>query len=275
VFVGGIPLTISEKEFREYFEDFGKVTEVLIMKDKLTGHPRGFGFVSFEDEDTVDLVLEKENHDLIGKTVEVKKAEPKKQKFDSPPNMVKPQFNVPPYGYQPPPYYPNYNVPQFVPSYNDFMEIQMFLNKAHQNQFVPKISSEVPYSLPPYHSPPMSPNTYNSTFKIKESTPTPNEQISKPFNFVTQDLIENEYEEKIKAVGHRQKEYPNPLPNLTSRPPLVMESSSSLFTDTPQNNIINSKKDDRHSWSGFKSESVEHSEAEQTFHRHSWSGWNL
>jgi RNA recognition motif-containing protein len=77
LFVGGIPVNISDEEFKNHFEKFGCVTEIQIVKDRNTGKSRGFGFVTFEDKEIVDNVLTFP-HILLGKQVEVKRAEPKK-----------------------------------------------------------------------------------------------------------------------------------------------------------------------------------------------------
>ncbi|KAH7573177.1 hypothetical protein ACOSP7_006644 [Xanthoceras sorbifolium] len=77
IFVGGLPPTLTEDGFRQYFEAYGHVTDVVIMYDQNTQRPRGFGFISFDTEDAVDRVLLKTFHDLIGKQVEVKRALPK------------------------------------------------------------------------------------------------------------------------------------------------------------------------------------------------------
>ncbi|KAJ4827980.1 Heteroproteinous nuclear ribonucleoprotein 1 [Turnera subulata] len=77
IFVGGLPPTLSEDGFRQYFESYGVVTDVVIMYDQSTQRPRGFGFISFDSEDAVDRVLHKTFHDLGGKQVEVKRALPK------------------------------------------------------------------------------------------------------------------------------------------------------------------------------------------------------
>ncbi|CAL9098581.1 RNA recognition motif containing protein [Musa troglodytarum] len=77
IFVGGLPPTLTEDGFRQYFESFGTVTDAVVMYDQNTHRPRGFGFISFDSEDTVDKVLQKTFHDLNGKPVEVKRALPK------------------------------------------------------------------------------------------------------------------------------------------------------------------------------------------------------
>jgi len=77
IFVGGLPPSLTEEYFRQYFENFGPVNDVVIMYDQNTQRPRGFGFVTFDSEDAVDRVLQKTFHDLNGKQVEVKRAFPK------------------------------------------------------------------------------------------------------------------------------------------------------------------------------------------------------
>ncbi|XP_050205990.1 heterogeneous nuclear ribonucleoprotein 1-like [Mercurialis annua] len=77
IFVGGLPSSLTEEGFREYFQDYGHVTDVVIMFDQHTQRPRGFGFITFDAEDAVDRVLHKNFHELNGKLVEVKRALPK------------------------------------------------------------------------------------------------------------------------------------------------------------------------------------------------------
>ncbi|CAI9118081.1 OLC1v1019598C1 [Oldenlandia corymbosa var. corymbosa] len=77
IFVGGLPPSLTDDAFRQYFESYGNVTDVVIMFDQSTNRPRGFGFISFDSEDAVDRVLHKTFHDLHGKQVEVKRALPK------------------------------------------------------------------------------------------------------------------------------------------------------------------------------------------------------
>ncbi|CAA7062693.1 unnamed protein product [Microthlaspi erraticum] len=77
IFVGGLPSSITEPEFKSYFEQFGSITDVVVMYDHNTQRPRGFGFITFELDDAVDRVLHKTFHELNGKLVEVKRAVPK------------------------------------------------------------------------------------------------------------------------------------------------------------------------------------------------------
>jgi len=76
IFVGGLPVSLTNIDFRKYFECFGKVLESQIMTDRDSGRSRGFGFITFEEEKTAAEVLML-IHTISGKPVEVKQAEPK------------------------------------------------------------------------------------------------------------------------------------------------------------------------------------------------------
>ncbi|XP_073005822.1 uncharacterized protein [Typha latifolia] len=77
IFVGGLPSTITEIDFKKYFDQFGTIIDVVVMYDHNTQRPRGFGFITYDSEDAVDKVLLKTFHELNGKMVEVKRAIPK------------------------------------------------------------------------------------------------------------------------------------------------------------------------------------------------------
>ena len=47
IFVGGLPHNLSDDEFRQYFSSYGDIEDCAILKDKRTGKPRGFGFVTY------------------------------------------------------------------------------------------------------------------------------------------------------------------------------------------------------------------------------------
>jgi len=73
VFVGGLAPHVTSDDLKAHFGEFGSIVNAIIMMDTTTNHSRGFGFVTFDSENTVDAVLSRP-HTISGKTVECKKA---------------------------------------------------------------------------------------------------------------------------------------------------------------------------------------------------------
>jgi quinol monooxygenase YgiN len=72
LFVGGIPSSAQDVELRGHFARFGAVRSMVLMRDKETGHSRGFGFVEFDDEEAADKALgdgENPKHFICGRLV--------------------------------------------------------------------------------------------------------------------------------------------------------------------------------------------------------------
>lgn len=81
IFVGGLSATTSLEDIRAYFEQFSLVQDAMLAYDKVTNRHRGFGFVTFDNEDVVDKICEIHFHEINGKMVESKKALPKEPRL--------------------------------------------------------------------------------------------------------------------------------------------------------------------------------------------------
>ncbi|KAI9836823.1 MAG: hypothetical protein M1819_000988 [Sarea resinae] len=64
------------ESLKDYFSQFGEVVECTVMRDGATGRSRGFGFLTFRDPKTVNIVMVKE-HYLDGKIIDPKRAIPR------------------------------------------------------------------------------------------------------------------------------------------------------------------------------------------------------
>ncbi|KPM37017.1 hypothetical protein AK830_g9543 [Neonectria ditissima] len=76
MFIGGLNWETTDQSLRDYFSQFGEVVECTVMRDNSTGRSRGFGFLTFKDAKTVNIVMVKE-HFLDGKIIDPKRAIPR------------------------------------------------------------------------------------------------------------------------------------------------------------------------------------------------------
>ncbi|KAF3005531.1 hypothetical protein E8E14_004900 [Neopestalotiopsis sp. 37M] len=76
MFIGGLNWETTDQSLRDYFSQFGEVTECTVMRDGATGRSRGFGFLTFKDPKNVNTVMVKE-HYLDGKIIDPKRAIPR------------------------------------------------------------------------------------------------------------------------------------------------------------------------------------------------------
>nr|XP_043616543.1 RNA-binding protein 1-like [Erigeron canadensis] len=113
IFVGGLSANLTEDDFKIYFEKFGRITDVVVMHDNVTHRPRGFGFITFDTEDSVEEVMQRNFHELCGKLVEVKRAVPKEISGGTTSGNRESNFN----GHQQAQFRPTYEV---LPAYGPF-----------------------------------------------------------------------------------------------------------------------------------------------------------
>ncbi|CAL8071284.1 unnamed protein product [Calicophoron daubneyi] len=76
IFVGGIGLEQDAESIKNYFKQFGRVTDVNLMMDSNKQRHRGFAFVGFEDEAVVKRLISLHYVTMNNKQVEIKAMEP-------------------------------------------------------------------------------------------------------------------------------------------------------------------------------------------------------
>lgn len=80
LFIGNIEWAVTEDDLKTLFSQYGETEECVIVKDKFSGRSKGFGFVTFtNDEDADKAVAELDGHDLNERKIVVNEARPPRQ----------------------------------------------------------------------------------------------------------------------------------------------------------------------------------------------------
>ncbi len=78
IYVGNLPFDTGEEDLRQIFAAYGQVDSVAIIKDKMTGRSRGFGFVEMaKDEEAREAIAGLNGTDMGGRTLTVNEARPR------------------------------------------------------------------------------------------------------------------------------------------------------------------------------------------------------
>ncbi|XP_048034917.1 heterogeneous nuclear ribonucleoprotein A1b isoform X1 [Megalobrama amblycephala] len=74
LFIGGLSFETTDDSLRAHFEQWGTLTDCVVMKDPNTKRSRGFGFVTYSSVTEVDAAMDARPHKVDGRLVEPKRA---------------------------------------------------------------------------------------------------------------------------------------------------------------------------------------------------------
>ncbi len=81
LYIGNLSTKVTEDDLRANFSGAGKVLSVNIIKDRLSGISKGFGFVEMDSEEEAKEAIQKfHGGQLDGNTIVVSEARPKKDR---------------------------------------------------------------------------------------------------------------------------------------------------------------------------------------------------
>ncbi|OGS46097.1 MAG: RNA-binding protein [Elusimicrobia bacterium RIFOXYD2_FULL_34_15] len=78
IYVGSMAVEVTEEDLKGAFQAFGEVTSVTVIKDKVSGQSKGFGFIEMADDAGKAAIAGMNGKDLKGKVIVVNEARPKK-----------------------------------------------------------------------------------------------------------------------------------------------------------------------------------------------------
>jgi cold-inducible RNA-binding protein len=81
LYVGNLSFETTENDLQDLFEQHGKVGEVSLMMDRMTGKSRGFAFVTMNDDTEAKAALTALNgKEVGGRALNVNEARPREDR---------------------------------------------------------------------------------------------------------------------------------------------------------------------------------------------------
>ncbi len=83
IYVGNLAYAMADEDLRAAFEPFGQVDTASVIKDKMTGRSRGYGFVTMNDDTQAKAAIEGLNgKEVQGRKIVVSESRPKEDRGD-------------------------------------------------------------------------------------------------------------------------------------------------------------------------------------------------
>ncbi|XP_022088968.1 RNA-binding protein 34-like isoform X1 [Acanthaster planci] len=79
VFLGNLPFDVSDDVIRKHFDECGRVENVRVIRDGKTGLGKGFGYLLFAEDVSVEFALKLNGSRMAGRDIRVQRATKKKQ----------------------------------------------------------------------------------------------------------------------------------------------------------------------------------------------------
>ena len=77
VYVGNLPFSVDQEGLKGLFADYGEMEEVVVISDKFSGRSKGFGFITFKDEESAKKAISEMNDkEIEGRKLKVNEAKP-------------------------------------------------------------------------------------------------------------------------------------------------------------------------------------------------------
>jgi RNA recognition motif-containing protein len=80
IYVGNLSWQMTDEDLRNLFEQHGTVASAKIVKDKVSGRSKGFGFVEMEDDgEAQQAITNLYDSEVMGRKIIVNESQPKQQ----------------------------------------------------------------------------------------------------------------------------------------------------------------------------------------------------
>src|SRR6267154_49234 len=80
IYVGNLSWTMTDDDLSNLFTQYGSVTSAKILKDKMNGRSKGFGFVEMEDDEAAKTAIAALNeNEVLGRKLIVNESQPRQE----------------------------------------------------------------------------------------------------------------------------------------------------------------------------------------------------
>lgn len=80
IYVGNLSWSMTDDDLMNLFSQFGAVTSSKILKDKMSGRSKGFGFVEMEDDEAARTAISNlHESEVMGRKLIVNESQPRPQ----------------------------------------------------------------------------------------------------------------------------------------------------------------------------------------------------
>jgi len=81
LYVGNLPYTLNDEGLKSLFAEAGVISEAVIINDRDSGRSKGFGFVTFENDEEGKKAIDTFNEkDIEGRKIVVNEARPREER---------------------------------------------------------------------------------------------------------------------------------------------------------------------------------------------------
>ena len=77
LFIGGLSFQTTEESLRKYYQQWGELTDCVVLRDFASQRSRGCGFVTFSSMTEVDAAMAARPHSIDGRVLEPRRAVPR------------------------------------------------------------------------------------------------------------------------------------------------------------------------------------------------------
>ena len=83
LYVGGLSYDTTEDSLKNGFSEAGTVESVVIIKDRMSGRSKGFGFVEMSSEEEAKKAIDTfDGKEFEGRSIKVNEARPPREDFN-------------------------------------------------------------------------------------------------------------------------------------------------------------------------------------------------